>query len=217
MTPDTTNADLDAALRWAFSVSIPRESRGAIDRRVQAAVAARPTNLRAARFRRPGRRILVGVAAAVLLTGTVAAAGTLFERMTAGAPLLEDVWARATVIRQSATDAGYTMVLERAAADPDRVWVAVTVKAASGAGADVARMRVTDGNGVVMEGGTGVGSGVVRGVSADLFGFRVPNGVTPVGPFTLEVTSVMKADGELPGHWVFTFDVPLTPALIRNP
>jgi hypothetical protein len=218
MTPDTTNADVEAALRRTFSVSIPVESRGAIDHRVQAAVAARPTNVRARRFRRPGRRVLVGIAAAALLTGTVAAGGTLFGQLIAGAPLLEDVWARATVIRQSATDAGYTIVLERAAADRDRVWVAVSVESDSGASADVARMRVTDASGVVMEGGTGAGSGDVRGVSATLFGFTVPDGVTPRGPFILDVTGVLvDQEREVAGHWVFNFDVPLTPALSRKP
>jgi hypothetical protein len=134
--------------------------------------------------------------------------------LIAGAPLLENVWARAKVIQESSTNARYTVVLERAAADRDRVWVALSVKAESGpAAAALGRMRVTDANGVVMDGGTGLGSGVVHGMTASLFGFKVPPGITPRGPFTLEITSVMTpSTREVAGRWAFTFDVPLTRA-----
>jgi hypothetical protein len=161
---------------------------------------------------------LVGVAVAVLLTGTVAAGGTLFNQLIRGAPLLEDVWDRSTEIGQSRTDRGYTIVLERAAADPERVWVALSVTAASGAYADTGRMRVIDANGVVMDGGIGVGDADARGVTATLFGFKVPDGITPHGPFILEVTSVMTAPFEMTrGEWTFTFDVPLGQAWGRGP
>jgi hypothetical protein len=218
MTPDTTTAGVETALRRAFSITVPVDQRRVIDRRVRVAVAARPTHVRAGTFRRPRRAVLVGAAAAVLLlTATVAAGATLFGSLIRGAPLLEDVWARATVIHQSATNAGYTIVLERAAADRDRIWVAFSVKSESGPpAADWGRMRVTDANGVVMDGGTGVGSGVVHGATASLFGFKVPAGVTPQGPFTLEVMSLVTGSGkDVPGHWAFAFDVPLTPALVR--
>jgi hypothetical protein len=221
VTPDTTGSDLEAALGRSFSFPVPVRSRNVSDRRVEVAIASetarRTSRVRGRGFPMSARRLLVGVAAGLLLAGTVAAGGTLFSRLIGGAPLLEDVWDRATEIGQSTTDAGYTIVLERAAADPERVWVAVSVTAASGTGADLGRMRVTDANGVVMDGGTGAGAADVRGVSATLFGFRVPDGITPHGPFTLEVTSVMTAAGETPGHWTFTFDVPLTSAASRGP
>jgi hypothetical protein len=217
MTPDITTADVEALLGRAFAYAVPSRSRDAMNGRVQAATVSRVSR-RGVTFRKPGRRILLGLIAAALLTGGVAAGGTLFNSLTAGAPLLEDVWARASVIRQSATSAGYTVVLERAAADRDRVWVAVSVKAESRAAAvALGRMRVIDANGIVMDGGTGVGSGDIRGVTASLFGFKVPAGVTPEGPFTLEVTSLMTPSTEdVAGHWAFTFDVPLTPAFTRS-
>jgi hypothetical protein len=221
MTNDTAGSDLEAALGRSFAIAVPVRSREVIDGRVEVAIASdmarRTSRVRDRGFPMPARRLLVGVAAAVLLTGTIAAGGTLFSRLIGGAPLLEDVWDRATEIGQSTTDAGYTIVLERAAADPERVWVAVSVTAASGTGADLGRMRVTDANGVVMDGGTGAGTADVRGISATLFGFRVPDGMTPHGPFSLEVTSVMTAAGETPGHWTFTFDVSLTSPSSRAP
>jgi hypothetical protein len=214
MTHETVGSDFEAALGRSFSVPLPVRSRDVIDRRVEVAIAAETARLtggvRDRAFPMPARRVLVGVAVAVLLAGSVAAGGTLFSRLIGGAPLLEGVWERATEIGQSTTDAGYTIVLERAAADPERVWVAISVTAESGTGADIGRMRVIDANGVVMDGGTGAGTGDVRGVSASLFGFEVPGDITPHGPFTLEVTSVMTAAGETSGYWTFTFDVPLT-------
>jgi hypothetical protein len=221
MTPDMMGSDVEGVLMRTFSYHVPAGSREVVDRRVEAAIASYVARGRreehGTRFRTPARRVLIGLVAALLVAGGVAAGGTLFNSLTAGAPLLENVWARAKVIGQSATNAGYTVVLERAAVDPGRVWVAVSVTAKSGPGADLGRMHVTDANGVVMDGGTGVGSGVVHGVAASLFGFKVPVGVTPQGPFTFEVTSVMTASSqEVAGQWVFTFDVPVTPAFPGN-
>ncbi|MEX2011660.1 MAG: hypothetical protein WEF51_05445, partial [Chloroflexota bacterium] len=68
------------------------------------------------------------------------------------------------------------------------------------------------------DGGIGVGDADARGVTATLFGFTVPNGTTPDGPYTLEVTSVMTAAFEMTrGDWTFTFDVPLGQAWRRGP
>lgn len=219
MTHNTADSDLEAALGQSFSIAVPVRSRETIDQRVEVAIASESAR-RARRGRgfsmRP-RRLLVGVAAAVLLTGTVAAGGTLLSQLTTHAPLLQSMWERSTEIGQSTTDAGYTIVLERAAADSERVWVAVTVAAASGTGADLGRMQVIDANGVVLDGGTGAGTGDVKGVTAMIFGFKVPNGIVPHGPFTLEVTSVTTTAGETQGHWALTFEVPLTPASSRAP
>ncbi len=184
MTPLTTTSRLrsDVASLYKYLSAVARSfaagSRPRSPPRRRAAQAGFAVGL--SRFRRG--RLWVGVAAAVLLAGTVAAGGTLFNQLIRGAPLLEDVWGRATKIGQSTTDAGYTIVLERAAADSERVWVALSVTAEPRTGADVGRMRVTDANGVVMDGGTGVGTGEVRGVSASLFGFKVPDRITPTVP-----------------------------------
>jgi hypothetical protein len=221
MTHDRAGSDLEVVLERNFAIPIPAPSRRVIDGRVDVAIATetkrRSSRVSARGFSVPARRLFLGVAAAVLLTGTVVAGGTLFGALVADAPLLRNVWDRATEIDQSTADAGYTIVLERAAADPERIWVAVSVAAESGTAADIGRMRVIDANGVVMDGGTGVGTGDVRGISASLFGFKVPDGITPQGPFTLEVTSVVTAGGETPGHWTFSFDVPLTPLFTQAP
>lgn len=222
MTPDATDFDPEAALGRSFSIVLPIRSREVITARVNAAIATetmrRASRVGSHRVRMPARRLLLGVAAAMLLTGTIAVAGgSLFSQLIHGAPLLENVWDRATQIGQSRTDAGYTIVLQRAAADRERVWVALSVTATSGAEADIGRLRVVDANGVVMGGGTGAGTGDVRGVSASLTGLIVPDGITPHGPFTLEVTSVTTAAGETPGHWTFSFDVPLTDPFSPGP
>jgi hypothetical protein len=218
MTPDT-DFDFEAALGRSLSLVVPASSRASIDGRVNLAMAAEAT--RRARPQRRAvmrpRRVLVGIAATDLLTGTVAAGGTLLSRLTTHAPLLQSMWERSTEIGQSVTDSGYTIVLERATADPERIWVAMTVAAASGTGAELGRMQVVDANGVVYDGGTGAGAEDVKGTTAMIFGFKVPDGATPLGPFTLEVTSVITATGETPGHWSFAFDVPLTPATSQVP
>jgi hypothetical protein len=227
MTLDTSGSDLEAALGRSFSIPVPVHSRDVIDRRVEVAIAdetaRRASRVRGFRFPGPVRLLFAGVAVAVLLTGTVAAGGTIFSQLLRGAPLMENVWDRATEIDQSSTDAGYTIHLERAAADREHVWVIVSVTAASGAEAGLGRMRVVDANGVVISGGTGAGTGDIQGVSAELYGLHVPAGVTPHGPFTLDVTSVWTAGGvprewtETPGHWTFTFDVPLTAPFNPDP
>lgn len=215
MTLDTTGSHLDEVLERTFSVQVPSGARAVIGRRVDVAIAAetarRDRTIRGRGLATPVRRLLIGLAAAFLLSGTVAAGGTLFSQLIGGAPLLEDVWDRSTEISRSTTDAGYMVSLERAAADADRVWVAISVTAASGTEADVGRMRISDANGMILEAGTG-GAIASRGVTASLFGFQVPDGLTPEGPFRLEVTSVISASGETQGQWAFTFDAPLTSA-----
>lgn len=215
MTTDKNNRDVEAVLARRLAFDLPDGTRRTIDRRVEAAIAVDDRYLpRALRQRRRFAltpRMLVGLGvASILLAGTAVAGGTLFDRLVGGAPLLENVWDRATDIGQSVTDAGYTVTLEKAAVDPERVWVAVSVTAAAGT-ADVWDMRVTDANDVVLTGGTGVGTGSVNGTAAVLFGFQVPDGVTVNGPFTLEVTALDVAGQETPGSWLFTFDTPLTP------
>lgn len=215
MTTDNKSRDIEAALARHLDFDLPIGIRRSIDRRVQAAIAVDGRHHpRAARQRRRFAftpRLLAGLGvAAIVLAGTAVAGGTLFDRLVGGAPVLENVWERATDISLSVTDAGYTVTLEKAALDQERVWVAVSVTSDAGA-ADIWEMHVTDANGVVLSGGTGVGTGDVDGMTASLFGFRIPDGVTVNGPFTLEVTALDVAGQETPGSWLFTFDTPLTP------
>jgi hypothetical protein len=215
MTTDNIDRDVEATLARHFVFDLPSDARRSIDRRVQAAISSEGRyRARAADPRRRFAltpRLLAGLGvAAILLAGTAIAGGTLFDRLVGGAPMLENVWERATDISLSVTDAGYTVTLEKAALDQERLWVAVSVTSDQGA-ADIWKMHVTDASGVVLSGGTGVGTGDVDGTTASLFGFQVPAGVTVSGPFTLEVTLADVAGQEVPGTWLFTFDTPLTP------
>jgi hypothetical protein len=212
MTTDITNRDVESTLARHFVFDLPAGTRRSIDRRVAAAITVDSRYLpRAARQRRRFAftpRLLAGLGvAAIVLAGTALAGGTLFDRLVGGAPMLENVWDRATEVGQSVTDAGYTVTLERAAVDADRVWVGVSVASAEGT-ADIWDMRMIDANDIVLTGGTGVGTGDVNGTTASLFGFQVPDGVTVEGPFTLEVTALEVAGVQTPGTWQFTFDVP---------
>jgi len=92
-----------------------------IDRCVEAAVRAerryQPPPARRLRAFTP--RMLAGLAAAmVLFAATAVAGGTLFSRLIGGAPLLENVWDRATEVGQSVTDAGYTVTLAKVLSIP---------------------------------------------------------------------------------------------------
>jgi hypothetical protein len=215
MTTDNIDRDVEATLARHFVFDLPNDTRRSIDRRVHAAISSegrysrRPAGPRLRFGLTP--RLLAGLGvAAIVLAGTAIAGGTLFDRLVGGAPMLENVWERATDISLSATDAGYTVTLEKAALDQERVWVAVSVTSDEGA-ADIWEMHLTDASGVVLSGGTGVGTGDVDGTTASLFGFRIPDGVMVSGPFTLEVTALDVAGQEVPGSWLFTFDPPLTP------
>jgi hypothetical protein len=201
-----TSPDFDRTIRGALSIPMSQAQEAELDRRLTARLAGQRKRGDVARLPRVPRLAFGLTMAFVLLAGSAVAGGTLFNRLVGGAPLLENVWDRATSINQSATDSGYTVVLEKAAVDRERVWVALSI-----AGGDVWSLHVTDANGVVIQGGTGAGTGIVNGVSASLWGLRIPAGVTPEGPYKLEVTTLVVDDREVHGHWTFTFDVPLTP------
>ena len=128
----TTDADrpVEEILRATFTFDLSPDTRRSIDRRVEAAVASdrhyRPAGAPRRRLLKLTPRMLGGLAVATLLLATTAVAGgTLLSRLTDGAPLLENVWDRATDVGKSVTDAGYTVTLEKAAVDRDRVWVAL--------------------------------------------------------------------------------------------
>lgn len=215
MAHDSIVFDLEGALSRSFSATMPAERRAVVDRRVSKAVSTTPYRHRggnrlsrggAWRHRSLRRMALIGAAVVILGAGTVAAAGTLFDRLTANAPLLTDVWARSTVVHQAATDAGYAITLERAAVDRDRIWVALSVATKAGANGSPDQMELIDANGAVYSGGVGA-LGEVKGQSATIFGFKVPAGTKPVGPYVLRVTSLSLATGEQSGSWTFNFDV----------
>lgn len=225
MTTERPDQKVEDFLHHTYSIDFVSDTRRSIDRRVGAAVASE----RRYRQTAPRRLLLVrtprmlgGLAAAMLLlAATAVAGGTLFNQLITGAPLLENVWDRATDVGLSVTDAGYTVTLEKVAVDSDRLWVALSVSSESGS-ASIWDMRVTDAAGVAFTGGTGAGTGEVGGQSATLFGFQVPDGVTPTGPFVLEVTALgHDATGEagerIAGTWRFTFDVSQTPSWSRPP
>jgi len=222
MTTDNHDPAMESVLARALSFEVPANARRTIDVRVDAAVSAepryRPATARKRRFFSLTPRMFAGLAAAMIMfAATAVGAGTLFGRLTDGAPLLENVWDRATEIGQSVTDAGYTVTLEKAAVDADRIWVAIAISSDQGGADDVWDMRIVDANGVAYTGGTGAGTGEVRGASALLFGFQVPGGVTPAGPFVLEVTALDVQGVKTPGTWRFAFDAPLTPAWSHAP
>lgn len=221
MTTDSNDAATETVLARALTFDLTAETRRGIDARVGAAVAAerryRPNGSARRRMLTITPRMFAGLAAAmVLLAATAVAGGTIFSRLIDGAPLLENVWDRATDVGQSVTDAGYTVTLEKVAVDPEGVWVAVAISSDHGS-ADVWDMRVIDANGVVLDGGTGAGTGDIRGQSALLFGFNVPDGITPTGPYALEISALDVGGKKTPGTWRFTFAAPLTPAWSGQP
>jgi hypothetical protein len=216
MAHDSIALDLEGALSRSLSGAMPAEHRAVVDRRISKAVSTTPYRhggadrvSRRGAWRRPSlrRMALIGAAVVIVGAGTVAAAGTLFDRLTANAPLLTDVWARSTVVHEAATDAGYTITLERAAVDQGRIWVALSVAAKTGTNGSPDRMELTDANGAVYTGGVGA-LGEAKGQSATIFGFKVPEGTMPAGPYALKVTSLSLVAGEQSGSWNFTFDVP---------
>lgn len=213
MATDATDRRIEETLHHAFSFALEADTRRTIDHRVQSAVRTERRYQRPMpRHSRLTLRVLAGVLAAMVLFAATAVAGsTLFSRLTGGAPLLENVWGRATEVGESVSDAGYTVTLVKVAADSDRVWVALSVSSDAGT-ADIWSMRITDANGVVLMDGTGAGTQDVGGETATLFGFQVPQGVTLAGPFVLEVTALDVGGVETPGSWRVTFDVPATPA-----
>lgn len=210
MKPETTIADVDSMLKGSLDFPMSTRARSIADQHVSRVIAgesARRGSVRPWSFLNRTRGVLIGGIAAALLAGSVAASGGLFDTLITGSPDLEDVWLNGHDIGASVTDAGYTIVLEKAAVDSERVWVALTL-VESPAGADLGQMQVTDANGVVLTGGTGAGTGAVAGQSATIFGFSIPEGTTPQGPYTLEVKSVTAGDALVPGDWTFTFDLP---------
>jgi hypothetical protein len=219
MTTDNIDRDVEATLARHFVFDVPSDARRSIDRRVQAALSAEERyRARAASPRRRFAltpRLLAGLGvAAILLASTALAGGTLFDRLVAGAPILEQrAWQDATDISLSVTDRGYTVTLEWAhidrepLLDQEHLWVAVSVIADQGA-ADIWEMHVTDANGVALSGHVGLGTGDIGGTTASLYAFIIPEGIAISGPFTLEVTALEVAGEKTPGTWHFTFDVP---------
>ena len=209
MKSKNTSQDLDSVMQCSFDFPMSTRARAIADQHVSRAIAMESAHRNGSSRRfilTRSRGLLLGGVAAALLAGSVAASGGLFDRLIGGAPVLQAAWQNAADVGASVTDSGYTIVLEKAAVDGEHVWVALAM-VESPSPADFGQMQMTDANGVVLSSGTGAGSGDVRGESAMIFGFTIPDGVTPQGPFTLEVTSVTDSTELIAGHWTFTFDV----------
>ena len=209
MRPEVTLDAFDALVADALSFQLRDDVRASIDRRVAAMIASRQPSrgfgVAPHLVRVTPRAFAAVVAAMVLLAAAAIAGGTLFTRLIAGAPLLEEVWSRATDVDQHVTSAGYTISLEKVAVFEGRVWVALTISSPKGS-ADIGRMRLMDTNGIVLEGGTGVGTGDVRGDTAVLFGFKVPDGIAPTAPFVLEISQLEVNGTRISGLWRFSFE-----------
>lgn len=126
----TTRDEIETRLLRAVEVEPSQDGLRWLDQRV-AQIAARPAageRLGAAR-RRLFLRPLALVAAFVLLTGAVAAALGLLDRIieSSGAPGWRSAWDQAEQLDLRKTDAGVTITLERAYADINQVLVGFTV------------------------------------------------------------------------------------------
>jgi hypothetical protein len=126
----TTREEIETRLLRAVEVTPSEDGLRWLDQRV-AQIATRP--IAAARSgaarRRFSLRPLALVAAFVLLTGAVAAALGLLDRIieSSGAPGWRTAWDQAEQLDLSTTDAGVTITLERAYADVNQVLVGFTV------------------------------------------------------------------------------------------
>ncbi len=122
--------DVEIRLRQALEVSPPEDGGRALDDRVARAmsqtIAARGWQMRGPRsLTRP----LALAAALALVAGTVGATLTLLERITSeSTPGVQAAWDNAEVLALRESDAGVTVVLERAYADLNQVAVFFTVE-----------------------------------------------------------------------------------------
>jgi hypothetical protein len=225
MTANTNGPDIEAELADAFAAPIPVLMRASIDRRVAAAIQAQASRWPMARpwFRPRARFVAVATTAALLVAGTVLGATTLLSRLADSSAFLEHVWDRSAPVGLTATDAGYTITLERAAYDAgardlrssgddrDRFWIALTTTAESGVPVVADDMTLQDSEGHTLSGGVGAVS-TDRHSLALMYAFAVPSGTTLEGPYTLRITTVRAAEGpdtiETDGPWVFKFGLP---------
>ena len=126
----TTYDDVEFRLRQALEVSLPKEGGRVLDARVAKAM-AHPIPARDLRLggSRSLTRALALAAALALVAGTVAAAVTLLERIAGeSTPGVQAAWDDAEVLALRESDAGVTVVLERAYADVNQVAVFFTVE-----------------------------------------------------------------------------------------
>ena len=126
----TTYDDVEFRLRQALEVSLPKEGGRVLDARVARAMAhpIPARDLRLGNFRSLARPLALAAALA-LAAGTVAAAVTLLERITSeSTPGVQAAWDDAEVLALRESDAGVTVVLERAYADLNQVAVFFTIE-----------------------------------------------------------------------------------------
>ena len=125
----TTTHDVESRLAQALSFQPSADGLGWLDQRV-AQIAAEPAVARRGTPRlRYFLRPLAVVAAFVLLTGAVAAALGLLDRIveSSGQPGWHVAWDNAKRLDLSVTDAGVTIKVERAYADVNQVLIGFTV------------------------------------------------------------------------------------------
>jgi hypothetical protein len=213
----TAPDEIETRLVRAFDVTPSEEGWRWLDDRVARAMAAPAGTSRRLPIRPLVLRPLLVLGAFVLLTGAVAGAITLLDRLVdASQPGWGTAWERAEVLDLRQTDAGVTLTLERAYADLNQVAFGISVEGLepqsepdAGTISWVAELKGPDGwtpdpDAVGAEG---------RAIETDRSAFLVTFGSPPAvgGTWDLTVTSVgygATANGMVDGEWHFQFELP---------
>jgi len=205
----TTYDDVEFRLRQALEVSLPKEGGRVLDARVARAM-AHPIPARDLRLgnSRSLARPLALAAALALAAGTVAAGVSLLERLAGeSTPGVHAAWDDAEVLALRESDAGVTVVLERAYADVNQVAVFFTVEGLETVTSDAGELapldwiaELRDPAGRSAEEWAGVRSGIDAneiGLSANVHTFE--GAVVPMaGTWELTFTSI----GYNSGHFI---------------
>ena len=230
----TMHDEIEARLLRALAFTPSADGLRWLDQRV-AETMARPVAMR--RRHAPGLRTLLRplalAAAFVVLTGAVVGGVGLIERMLESAPGWRTAYDNAEVFDLQATDAGYTLKLERAYADLNQVVVFITVEG-------LAAPRSTDGvqidhfnvyeailrdpEGQRPDVATAI-TGVEPGLGAAVESFHFETPTAAAGTYQLTITSIgYGADGpdclkpcvndHIAGSWPFEFELPEAPGTV---
>lgn len=214
----STNETIETRLQRALEVDPSDDALAWLDRRVSQ-VLAQPVAHTAAR--RSGRlslllRPLPLLAALLLMTGTVAGALGLLERIaTESGGGYRVAWEHAEVLGIRQTDAGYTVTLERAYADVNQVVVFLNVHgpltAEPGSSVDLGSSLIDAAGEHREQMGTGA---VETDLAAVVRAWDTPS--AEAGSYVLDVSSLQilpggaftEAPATIEGDWVFQFDLP---------
>jgi hypothetical protein len=213
----TAPEDLEARLVRAFDVTPSDDGWRWLDERVARAMAAPVPTGRRLPIRPLVLRPLLVVGAFLLLTGAVAGAVTLLDRLIDDSqPGWRTAWERAEVLDLRQTDAGVTLTLERAYADLNQVAFGISVEGlepqAEADAATLSWMAELHGPGGWTPDPDAVDS-VGRALETDRSAFLVTFGSPPPvgGTWDLTVTSVgygAGAGGMVDGRWHYQFELP---------